>query len=707
MLMTLPEADDRILQSLGPAPAEGSVWEVQTTLPEAAPGPGQGEYRPPRIGRYAVLRQLGKGGFGIVYLAHDQDLDRPVAVKVPYVHRLGFPEQLQLYHAEARLHAALDHPHIVPIYDVGRTETIPFYLVSKFIPGQNLSERIKQARPAFRDTAALLVPLAEALAHMHGRGLVHRDIKPRNILLDDRGAPYLTDFGLAIRTARTEESDAEEGQIIGTPAYMSPEQARGEGDRVDGRTDIYSLGVVLYELLTGVRPFAGHVISLRDKIIHEVPRPPRQLDRNVPKELEAICLMAIARDPARRYQRAEDLAEDLRCFLRSEPLRYAGNVGVIGRGLAGLRRHRGAAVMAAVVLVALTLTGLMALWALSNRPPAPEGPPLRVTVAVETDPPGADLFYVPLDAQTGLPRPEDGTHSRAGVSEELLPGHYLVVAVLRGEQGPERFHEVFRYVPKNGNEMQEVHRPNRWDFIAGVIRLRSIRLPQSSVTAGMCYCRGATEFVLHGEELPGAGSHRRSVPPFYLDTTEVTIQDYLTVMPGFRYPRGAPMPLDHPVAFVSWLDAITYAEEIGKRLPDEVEYEWTATAGGRRKFPWGDAADLIREWKIGPVGTPAHDRLELDGQPPVLGLFSNAAEWTSSWYAIYPNVHGIVDYNAKLRVTRGGPTTPDEDPAPWQVGPSHRHSVPAPDWRPHLGFRCARSARPRLSPDDFGKILAK
>src|SRR5206468_3757283 len=130
--------------------------------------------------------------------------------------------------------------------------------------------------------------------------------------------------------------------------------------------------------------------------------------------------------------------------------------------------------------------------------------------------------------------------------------------------------------------------------------------------------------------------HRRRVPAFYLDPTEVTVRDYCRVTQGFRYPEGAPMPPDHPVTFVSWLDAVSYAEEVGKRLPDEAEYDLAATAGGRRRFPWGDTSPPAGGWEVGPVGTPAYDRLRLDGQPAVLGLFSNAAEWTGSWFAPYP-----------------------------------------------------------------------
>ena len=193
---------------------------------------------PTQIGRYRVIGLLGRGGFGHVYLAHDDDLNRPVAIKVPRAERVSRPEDIEAYLNEARILASLDHPHIVPVYDVGRTDDGLCFVVSKFIEGSDFGKMIKGARPGFHESAALVATVAEALHYAHTRGLVHRDVKPANILIDLSGKAFVADFGLALK----DEDFGKGGGIAGTPAYMSPEQARGEGHRVDGRSDIFSFG---------------------------------------------------------------------------------------------------------------------------------------------------------------------------------------------------------------------------------------------------------------------------------------------------------------------------------------------------------------------------------------------------------------------------------------------------------------------------------
>lgn len=266
---------------------------------------------PERIGRYRVKKRLGHGGFGIVYLAEDEKLGRLVAIKVPHRRLVVNEEDIEAYLSEARAVAKLDHPHIVPVYDVGHDNDCPCYVVSKFVDGSNLASKLKHSRLSIAESVDLVMTVAEALHYSHKQGLVHRDIKPGNILLDSTSKPYVADFGLALR-----EQDLGKGaRYAGTPPYMSPEQARGEGHRVDGRSDIFSLGIVLYELLTGRRPFrSDSETELLEQITNDEVRPPRQVDDSIPRELERICLKALSKRTTDRHTTAKDFADDLRAF---------------------------------------------------------------------------------------------------------------------------------------------------------------------------------------------------------------------------------------------------------------------------------------------------------------------------------------------------------------------------------------------------------
>lgn len=268
-------------------------------------------------GRFTVKRTLGRGGFGTVYLAHDESLDRDVALKVPHEKLRNDPLLSSQCLKEARLAAKLRHPSIVTIFDISEIEGRIAYIVQEYVQGATLYELSLRQHFSVKQTIAIVMKIAEAIAFAHARGVYHRDLKPANLIVDEAGGIRVLDFGLAVdeelqRTSR--------GQVAGTVAYMSPEQIEGRTHHLDGRTDIWSLGVIFYELLTGRRPFRGSNEEISDQIVHREAAPPRQFLPAISRRVEACCMKCLSKSVSARYATALDLLEDLQEIIESETL---------------------------------------------------------------------------------------------------------------------------------------------------------------------------------------------------------------------------------------------------------------------------------------------------------------------------------------------------------------------------------------------------
>jgi tRNA A-37 threonylcarbamoyl transferase component Bud32 len=343
-------------------------------------------YRAPslsQLGRFHIRRELGRGGFGLVFLAFDPKLGREVALKVPRPEAIMHPELRSRFQHEARATASLEHPNLVPVYESGEDGAI-CYIASAYCPGITLSAWLKERKEPvpFGLAAQLVATLAEAVEHAHRRGILHRDLKPANIMLSPREAsaeattansslptiqisemefiPRIMDFGLAKvlqdeDNAETREYLTQTGAILGTPAYMAPEQAGGQSRSIGPATDVYGLGVILYELLTGRPPFRGDgTVDTLVQVQTREPLSPGKLRSKLPRDLQTICLKCLQKDPRKRYPTAQALADDLQRYSTRRPIE-ARRTGILGRGLLWCQRNPALAATIALASLAVSV----------------------------------------------------------------------------------------------------------------------------------------------------------------------------------------------------------------------------------------------------------------------------------------------------------------------------------------------------------------
>src|SRR5213595_1543538 len=311
------------------------------------------------LGDYELLEEVGRGGQGVVFRARQKSLNRTVALKVIRLGQWASKAHLKRFRLEAEAAARLEHPGIVPIHEVGERDG-SCYFSMKFVEGGQLDEVVRHAPMSSRQAAELVARVARTVHYAHEHGILHRDIKPGNILLDAKGEPHLTDFGLA-RLVETESNVTRTLEVLGTPSYMAPEQAVGNNAAIGSVTDVYGLGAVLYQLLTGQPPFAGGTTYETIKLLLDTePRQPRLLNPKIDRDLSTICLKCLEKDPKRRYSSALALAEDLEHWLRHEPIR-ARRTGVLARGRKWIRRSPAAAALVVMSVLLASAVGVI-VW---------------------------------------------------------------------------------------------------------------------------------------------------------------------------------------------------------------------------------------------------------------------------------------------------------------------------------------------------------
>ncbi|MEX2559682.1 MAG: bifunctional serine/threonine-protein kinase/formylglycine-generating enzyme family protein [Pirellulales bacterium] len=699
-----------LLEALGlwgskPGSGRHAVTQVGDSLPPTQPAdPGQAASF--QLDGFQILGQIGRGGMGIVYRAVQQRLNREVALKVLPPALAADADRLQRFRNEAALAAAVNESHILPVYDIVEADGVPV-LVLPYVDGCDLG-RLFHDRKAWlagdcdprahawaklddqeylQKILPVLDMLVDAVASLHAADILHRDIKPSNLLIDRRGNVWLTDFGLARLGAQS--GLTRPGAAVGTAGFMSPEQAQGASD-LDGRTDVFGAGATIYQALTLETPYGKEVIHEKQAL----PSPPSRRQKLVSRDFDGVVLKALEPDRSDRYASAADLQADWR-RVRQGLMPRARAGGRLSRSWRWVRRNPWP--IATGVLAATLLVALFAL--------APER---HASVYLPTEPPGTVGIMVPLNETTGQLQPEWAVRSSPWQGKGLVfanvpPGDYLVEVEASGRA----FHEVYRHVPTaDEEEPLGSFAHQRWRRQSRrAIQLEVVVVPEPSVIDSMVFLPGG-KFTAGSEELPPfvAPPFECEIAAFHMDPTEVPLAE-------FRKQRFAPVPSsgvgdrvprdDEAVSYVTYDEALAYAEWVGKRLPNELEYEFAATGGGKHDFPWGDSTEPIRDWLYSEIGSPAIDRVI--EHPSLAGLYSNVAEWTTSWLTPYPSapadaIRFLPKEHLVCRVVRGGPysvVVGKPDRVDIDFGPRLRHEVDRSSRHPGLGFRCARSQRPR------------
>jgi formylglycine-generating enzyme required for sulfatase activity/serine/threonine protein kinase len=640
---------------------------LDTSFPQARAATGIAGKAAPAIPGYEILEELGRGGMGVVYKARQLSLNRIVALKMILAGPHADPQLLARFRVEAEAIARINHPNIVQIYEVGQHKDTPF-LTLEFLEGGSLSRRLDATPQPARWCAEICEKLARAVHAAHQQGIIHRDLKPANVLLassgsnsgrgttvpkvspmPDRGKageggaqsplarsdePKLTDFGLA---KRIESADGltVTGQVVGTPSYMSPEQAEGNSRLLGPKSDVYSLGAILYEMLTGRPPLKGptHLATLH-QVKHDDPLAPRRLQPGIPRDIETICLKCLQKEPTKRYSSAEDLAEDLRRFLSNETI-VARPAGSLERGVKWARRRP--AVAALGVVSALTLTGFI----------------------------GGGLWYnAQLDTALRTARTNEAVADKARKdAEDSLEARGRAYEALARERrrSPDEEKE---------NDARDAERNRAQErFKKALVEGKALRLDLGGGVRLELLLISTGKFMMGSPDIekdcgPDERRHEVTVSnPFYMGIYEVTQEQYEKVMgqnPSYF------IEIRNPVDSVSWDDAQKFCQQLSAsarrlvRLPTEAEWEYACRAGTTTRFHTGNddsSLDPIGWWK----GNSQSKTHPVGGKGPndwgLYDMHGNVWEWCGDWYSEYPKTavaDGQGPATGLSRVVRGG-----------------------------------------------------
>ena len=644
------------------------------------------------LGDFELLEEIGVGGTGTVFRAWQRSLNREVALKVLPEHFSLNEDRVERFRREARAAAKLKHPSIAPIYEVGCEGTFHF-IAMELVDGPDLAGELTAVRgnvaihlgvpnteEYFKRTAKVVLRIASALAYSHGMGVIHRDVKPNNILINAKGDPKLVDFGLARDDSQGTVTETD--RVEGTPYYMSPEQARAIQERVDERTDVYSLGAVLYEMCTLSRPHEGRTTrEVIEKITVHEPRSIRIANPKVPTDLAVICEKAMERELVDRYASASELEDDLGRFLAGEPI-LAKRASPTRRALRYVRRNRVAIGATAGLVLALIGAKWTYTWTAQVD---------WIPIQIESE--TASVYATRLEISGAPTGGEEVNLGKTPVNTKLPVGTWLC----RVEAADGRRAEVLFSLDPGGETLKRR---------VTLTSLEEIRLGMIRIEPLLWRASGACTFLPNSVTLP----------PFYVDQNEVTVDQYRDFCEATEHPLPSfwarldvsRLPGNFPITGISAEDAEAYAGWKGKRLLTHAEYEYLLHGPNNAKSSWGDEAATPEHRKAaGPYlaeNAPIEERFEHfltyaspvgsypKGATPegVLDIIGNVAEYlgTPGMELIDGEVRPMkgLSFEVDAGYIQGGEVV--------ENGFAHFDRPATSRWRPlHMGFRCASTAR--------------